>query len=1027
MAETPSIQLWLSPGAEESWRQVVLPWLVAGRGRLERGYVIVPTRGQAQALKQRCLSEGVALLGVEFLSPGLARKKWMALAGDTGECGDGDEGGALARAARPAIGRELLLLGLRTLVARRLAPLAVAEEGWGFWKSLQSDPERALDDFDELLKGGFRAVDFPLAPLADVFGELTRWVEERGYAFAPVQAESAGLARVGRDAARIGGRLLVCGPGAELWGEFFNMAAFVRRCGDVTVVLPAPEFRGRAVLDEKWVELWRVLLGVEAQALEVAEAAGGDGGGGGADKPDVYAVEGGGVGCAAVAALWTHGPGSAGRATVRIGRTRADEMELVVGAVEERLAAGAENIAVIFPAADAAHHRLTRRLAARGIVFVDLLGTAGAPPVDVQAQRALLAYHVKGGRLEELLALWPLLRAIGAATLSLGEARRACERAFDETQSHAVEKNLPYWRGSAKVESLVDIVGKLGAAWPDELTLADALQRLRAVCAALALEPAATGALEVFAGRSPEAYPRAVVLATLASFLPENSPVRDAPGRSGFARVTLTTRRRAEGAAWSHLVFVECNAGAWPERRESSCWLTDAHREALNERGRFGMGLFTTEDRAALERAGCAALARDTAHEVVFTAALFDDEEPELKLAPNAWLERVLWARGEGGPEGDLEKAFERLATGPQAAGSGEENGGGPTGPTGTAGSGPSEGHGENARALDAWHAVWAGRRDAARPFDEFFFAGDPARITPASLTARRIEAGVRDPAELWFDSVLDSRRVEWTPFTRARRRVLGQRAHEALAMALRPATATAGRALGEMPLQPEAAARLAAALAALRARWPADIYWDSFHAELTQVCGALLENVYALPESGRFVATEAWLPAGATIPLGGGRLPVVGRMDLVRLDRPDWRGARVDVIDFKTGGDLSLSAARMARDGSSLQLGVYLAAALSLGAAGGRVWMVKPGEGEAAALGAEELDAALAPLARLERFFATGVYGALTRDRSEYAPPGYAWPLACAPVPEATLRAKFAATFGGSADGGAGEGARDE
>jgi hypothetical protein len=135
--------------------------------------------------------------------------------------------------------------------------------------------------------------------------------------------------------------------------------------------------------------------------------------------------------------------------------------------------------------------------------------------------------------------------------------------------------------------------------------------------------------------------------------------------------------------------------------------------------------------------------------------------------------------------------------------------------------------------------------------------------------------------------------------------------------------------------------------------------------------------------------------------------------MDFVRLDRAGWKGARVDVVDFKTGGDLALSAARMARDGASLQLGVYLVAALSLGAAGGKVWMVKPGQDEMAALGAEELDEALALLGRLERSVTTGVYGALTRDRSEYAPSGFAWPLACTPISEAILKAKFAGTFG--------------
>ncbi|MEO0054192.1 MAG: hypothetical protein RLZZ50_139, partial [Verrucomicrobiota bacterium] len=528
-----------------------------------------------------------------------------------------------------------------------------------------------------------------------------------------------------------------------------------------------------------------------------------------------------------------------------------------------------------------------------------------------------------------------------------------------------------------------------------EISLADALTRLRTQCEALGLEPPISGALEVFAKRSREPYPRASALAALASFLPEASPAREAPGRGGFARVTLTTRRRAEGVAWSHLILVESNAGIWPERRPESCWLTDAQREALNARGRFSLGLFTTEHRGGLERAGLAALARDTTEEVIFTAALHDDAEPELKLAPNAWLERVLWARGAD--DGDLEKTFEREARQAGAA---------------------SAGGMETA----AWHAVWTGRRDAARPFDEFFFAGDPARIKPASLTARGIEAGVRDPAVLWFEGVLGAGRVAWEPLARARRKVLGQRAHELLAEALRPVQADA-RGFGEMPGLDESRARLAAALVELRANWPRDCYWDSFHAELARMCDVLLENVYALPDAGRYVATEARLPDGATVPLGSGAFPVKGRMDLVRLDRPGWRGARVDVIDFKTGAEKTFSAKRMARDGASLQLGIYLAAVRSLGAAHGRVWMIKPEPGEVAAVGAEELDSALGMLGRLDRFLVTGVCGALTRDRSEYAPGGYAWPLACAPVPEAILRAKFAATFGdeGAADEGEG------
>ena len=162
-------------------------------------------------------------------------------------------------------------------------------------------------------------------------------------------------------------------------------------------------------------------------------------------------------------------------------------------------------------------------------------------------------------------------------------------------------------------------------------------------------------------------------------------------------------------------------------------------------------------------------------------------------------------------------------------------------------------------------------------------------------------------------------------------------------------------------------------------------------------------------------MATELRLPIGATVPLGadGGRLAVSGRMDVVIADRTDWAGADVDVVDFKTGGDAELSAARMAAKGTGLQLGIYLAAVQSLGAKTGRVWMLKPEQGGATELEMSELATALLPLERIARHVASGHYGALTPDKSAHSSGGFVWPLACAPIPVAVLREKFAATFG--------------
>ncbi len=942
---SPRLALHLARHAETAWSAVIRPWLLAGAGRLDAAHVIVPTRGQAHALKQRCLREGVALLGVEFLTPGLARHKWHD-------------------PAQIAVGRELLLLGLRSLIARRLAPLAPADPAWGFWQSLQSDPERALDDFDDLLKAGFRAPDFPLEPLRALFTELVAWVESHGYSLAALTAEAAGLAPVTAEQRTGGGRVLVCGLGPEAWGEFFNVAAFVRRCDDVTVVLPEPAFGGKADLDEKWVSLWSALLGVEAQPIDAPEPA---------------------EHCEAVGALWSHGTDVPAGVRLLVGRTRGDEMRLVAREIEARLTSGAENIGVVFPRADSAHLLLARLLQERGVAYVDLLETAGPPSLEVQTQRALLAFHANGARVEGLLALWPLLRAAGVVTAPLADARHAVERSFDTCQVHAVAAHLEEWEKPAP--ELARVARALLPAWPTELTLGDALRRFRAMCETLELEsPEGLGTLDTLAAREPALFPGTVVLAALDSFLPPSAPVANVPGRGTFARVTLGTWRRMEGVAWSHLVLVESNAGAWPARREPSCWLTDDQRKALNERSRFSLGLFTSEDRMALERAGYQRLARDTRHEVIFSAALFAEAEPEVRLGPNAWMERVLWAQAGAGAETKLEEEFERRAVEVALVST-------------------------PAADLSGWEAVWQGRRDLARPFDEFFFGGDPARITPERLSAKLVERGVRDPAELWFEAVLKAQRIAWEPLARARRKALGQQAHQVLALALRGTEVAKG--FSHLPPAAEARERLEAELASRRSRWPHDRYWDSFRAELAHLCSALLENVYALEGAGEFVATEAWLPPGAAVTRGSWRLNVTGRMDLVRLSRPAWAGSEVDVIDFKTGGDLELTVERMARSGASLQLGVYLAALRSAGAKAGRVWMLKPEPGEQAAIGLDELDAALAKLDWLATAMTRGIYGALTPDRSDYAPPGYDWPLACTPVKHAALAAKFAVTFG--------------
>jgi hypothetical protein len=939
-------EIFLSRFAEGEWQGVVRPWLEEARGgRLERSLVVAPTRGQTHALKQRCLAEGVSLLGVEFLTPGLAARK---------------------RGARPAPARGLQLLVLRTTIEARAGALATDDPARPFWRSLASDLDAALDDYEELLRAGLGAGSFPRPELREVFGELSSWMARHG---SPLEDAAALLGAPDPGAAPVADRLLILAGGPECRGDFAGLAALALRCPSVTVALPEPEFRGRIAWDEDWPGMWERLLGVELQVADVAD-------------PEET--------CSAVADLWSGERGPGRKAAIVLGQTRSDEMERVADEVADLLRAGSDNVAVVFPGAGAAHARLARALASRGAAFTDLIGACGTAPIEDQIQLAIVDFYARGCRIEEMLALWPLLGALGLVRIPASRARAVCRSLFDETQSHAMAPHAEALAASGEEDrrELGRVARLLLPAWPAMLTLREALDRFEAARDALkAAPPPGWETLRAFARRASEPMPAAAILEAIRSFLPSKAPLDEPGQRGGFARVTLTTLRRAVGVAWSDVIFAEANHGAWPQRRESSCWLDDDTRRGTGAAPGFPMGLATGDVREALERRMYRSIARDTRRRVAFSASLFNEEDPEERLEPNAWLERVLWDAGlladtaAGG--------FGRLTAAPRAARA----------------AGPGE-----APALVAWAETWRRRRDPAAAFDEWFFA-HARGLRPAELSAKVIEEGLRDPVGLWFGAVLQVERVEWRPFSRTDRKLIGTAVHGVLARSLR-GTPEAG-AFFRMPARAEAEASLEAELSALRARWPANRYWDSLHLDVGGAARDLLAQVYGLA-GAPYGAVEARIPDGASIPAGpAGRIPVHGRMDLVLSDRPSWEKATVLIVDYKTGGDARLSVRRMASKGAAIQLGVYLEAARSVDASGS-VWMLKPGE-KPSSVGTAELDMALERLDILGRHLTSGVYGALTPDRDEYTV-RFEWPLACAPIAHAVLQEKFRLTFGAAA-----------
>ncbi len=952
MPNFPASTLQLFLTAEELWSRGVRPWVESGLGKLEQSYIVVATRGQAQGLKQRFVEDGVPLLGVEFLTPGLARRKGIA---------------GRSAASRPAMGRELLLFGLRRLIEERCLSAEQDSSLRSYWHSLRTDAERALDDWDSLVRSGHGARDWSSPLMREIFEELELWINRMGYAPAAVQERE--VVRAGaKDDDPVADRVLVAGLGAELSGEFWGVAGLVQRSREATVWVPEPDFAGgQTQTQERWVDRWQTLLEVEPLPSE-------------AEK-----ISSAGAGAAALLAPQSDASPDLTGTRVRVGQSRNDEMSLVVSRIAGWLGDGAKRVGVVVPMDNAAHLQLRQELMRRNIDFDDQLPVAGPPSLDVRIQQGILRYHAAGCRVEGLLELWPRLLASGATTLSQAKVRRLLDRSFEKCQRHEVADHVRLWRD--KDNDLATVLELLGEPWPDELSLTEGLSRFCETCERLDVaDPEAIQSLDALAGQDDGLCSRKLMAESIGSLLPDQFPATDGARKAGFAPVIIGSWRRLVGVEWTHLVFTQCNASVWPIRASESPWWTESDRQLFLSQNASDAGLLTAAEIREVDIAGMRRIARDTTTEVLLSGALHEDTEPDGILAPNMWLERYLVCKGYSQSAGGIGQAMQKLSR--QA--------------------GPIE-LAEN-YDLSQWAQIERRRRDPRVPFDEWFHAGEPKDVVPDHISPRMAERSVQDPAEFWYEAVLGVSRIDREDFQRQRNRTMGLLAHDLVARALQPHHEIAA-GFGPLPSAEDARQSLAASFEEWHRQQSKDVYWQTFSAELEAVTQGLLRQALNL-DAGKFVATELWLPPDAKLSLARRDLALSGRMDLVRSDRPGWKDADVDIVDFKTGGDIAMSAKKMRQSGKSLQLGIYLAAARSLGAATARVWMVKPGENEVSVVSSEELDAALASLGWLDTALERGVVGALTPDQSEYSFSGYEWPRAVRPISESVLRQKYALTF---------------
>lgn len=955
---TASRQLFLTQDWDAAWQAVVKPWLSCSNG-LKPGYVVVPTRGQARALRLRMAQEGVVSIGARFVTPGLIRR--LPVPG--------------LRPAGVVPDRAILEFAFTLSVAEACERGGLDSDEEGLARSLLSRPSDPLDDWDDLLRAGLDEKSFPHPFVRRLFRLLRGWLLARGFSIphaeaSPRDEKGGSLPPGGTD------RVLIYGFGADCWRDgpdLFRLSAATQR---VTAVIPFPSFSGKP-LEEEWAGQFESALGTEALSLPDQ-----------AEQP---------WGC--LARSWVLNEAYDGESAVAcqvpilVGEDSAAEVALIFHQIVAWLDRPQVRIAVVFPASSPAVADLAGRLRTAGIRYCDEIATTGAPSGEIALLKAFLAYQSGGCRLEELWTVARLLRSNGDFALTAGQSRDWIERAFDACQSHRVADALKSSEVARSSRSAVmaKLVEDLGF-WPEQLSVRDGVAGLETCARRWGLEvPERLVGLDRLIAVSESVYPREAVVELLIRSLPERAPRQDLI-RDDFAPVVLTTRKRATAQVWSHVLFAGSNAEAWPGPVEETFWLGDSARREINRKAGEPMALHLAEDSAMLERLSCLELCNNTVDGVAFSACLRVNDGTETGWSPHPWLERILLQRSRMGQGGE-----------------GPGNGGGFSRQywENLARRAPRQPATDSDR-FQEWAKLWRRRRDPWLPFDAWFYCHEPMPPSGRRWAARALEAGFRDPVHLWYDGVLRLRRIPESPLIRSRRKELGSLVHRLLALSIRGDAQPGG--IQPRPSLVLCRGRLERLLTDYRQSRPDDAYWRSFCLELSALTRNLLERVLG-PESPAWVGAEVSLPQEARIRTTYGDLPVSGRIDLIETDRPEWAGASMTISDFKTGSDDPLNAARMGERGQSLQLGVYLKAALELGASDVMVRMVQPEQEKDSSLVHTLLDPIQPAFDRLGQQILSGRFGQRTPDRSRFSF-GFEAPLACVPIPLAVLERKTEVTF---------------
>jgi hypothetical protein len=975
--------LLVVPSLREAWNDVIVSWfervLPKTWNQALPSLVVVPTRGQANDLKERLIAKGFSHLGLHFVTPaGLG----ALLAQDD----------ATLR-ADPAHLRLLLAIAASKMEDRPNEAEALAA------KAVARTPAPLLRALDRLETAGWKFEELALPSFTPIVQRFNELLKKCNFVL-PGEADRRRLQQAAKSVRKFSDILIAGFDGAH-WPHWFLLRTALALTENATIVLEEPR-DDFSDIDLCWIGSWEEVCG-EAQRTPKSAYAHGD------SFFSETEMRGGGE--------------TTKRFDFLIGTNVSEQAEAITQQCVRYLAdEKCTRIGVIFPRGGALPRLVASLLARLDLPHNDALGHIVPGIFESTEWQAWLELQ----RAPRLTYFLRFLNALAdPAVLSSKISRPIFEEILRDSYSEVLLDDLEILREfcAARAEDKFQTVAEALRALPFLPLRATLTQFLEQTHAALAHFGWKQYALEIatvtrdWPQRFEAKFSRALFLRWLEETAATFSAARSAVGDHPYARVQLLTVAHAQNQEWSHLIFAGWNEGAWPPpagaefAREEEIRTFNRGVQQLNKRaahqGNQGEGHTSVHENFSLylgpiEQRMIAlrqfdALLESTEEGVTLAASLVQEDAPERFWNPSECFTQLYRkTRGEALTQAALKKLQSATALLPSAPRS----------------------------LVDVQQTLIAfnARRDCETKAGEYDFALRPDKSyrPKPTLSVSDLERMVSSPAIIWMKRYLgveppDNTNNPWAATS-------GKWVHRWLAKIIET---KAGKIFAAFPN---------ATLIDERVRF----FADERRAILHDLCdsvgkvvpdwwnsGWLNARYLARHLGGKIASAEGWKWIATEFSIGDEgevkiadniQLQLRGRIDLLlaQNDASNFAGQKFWIVDYKTNSTKELKDSDLHDKlvkGDTLQLGLYSLAMRELGAVEVDTSIlslaIKNVAPQLPVTAFADHTNVFADLAKMQR---TGIFGMKGEVRPAF---GYSkpYPLATLPIDEDILEDKWALT----------------